>query len=323
MSQSNYKRGLHDLGNSVFAYLQPDGSWGWSNAGLVVDGDQSLLVDTLFDLGHTREMLEAMAEASPAAKSIDTVVNTHANGDHCWGNQLVADARIIASAEGAAEMPELPPQMLQRMIQSAPTMGELGEYISTIFGPFDFDGITLTRPTETFQGRLDLRVGDRDIQLIEVGPAHTRGDIIVYIPADRVVFTGDILFHGGHPIIWAGPVENWIAACRTILDLEVDVVVPGHGPLADKGGVRELAGYLEYLLVECRKRYRAGMTVAEAARDIALDEYEAWSESERVFANVNAIYRQLGADDVISDLTQLFGGMGALARERGLYGLSG
>ena len=97
MSKWQYTKGLHDLGTGCFAYLQPDGSWGFSNAGLIVDGDQTLLVDTLFDLKLTGEMLAAMRSAVPAARSIGRLVNTHANGDHTFGNQLVTGAEIIAS----------------------------------------------------------------------------------------------------------------------------------------------------------------------------------------------------------------------------------
>ena len=89
MSKWQYTKGLHDLGRSCFAYLQPDGSWGWSNAGLIVDGDQTLLVDTLFDLPLTAEMLTTMRDAVPAARRIQKLINTHANGDHTFGNQLV------------------------------------------------------------------------------------------------------------------------------------------------------------------------------------------------------------------------------------------
>ena len=92
MAPKAYAKALEDLGAGLYAWLQPDGSWGYSNAGLVTDGDESLLVDTLFDLPLTREMLAAMADATPAATKIDTLVNTHANGDHCYGNQLVGDA---------------------------------------------------------------------------------------------------------------------------------------------------------------------------------------------------------------------------------------
>ena len=112
MSKWQFTKGLHDLGHGCFAYLQPDGSWGWSNAGLITQGEDSLLVDTLFDLKLTGEMLKVMRDAVPQASNIGTLVNTHANGDHTFGNQLVEDAVIIASAAGASEMAELPPQAL-------------------------------------------------------------------------------------------------------------------------------------------------------------------------------------------------------------------
>jgi len=92
-----FARGLHELGDQCYAYLQPDGSWGWSNAGLVIGHGASLLVDTLFDLKLTGEMLAAM-DGVTAAAPIATVVNTHANGDHCYGNELVSTAEIVASA---------------------------------------------------------------------------------------------------------------------------------------------------------------------------------------------------------------------------------
>src|ERR1700739_4472207 len=93
-----FKKGLQDLGNGCYAYLQPDGSWGWSNAGLVVDGGESLLIDTLFDLPLTRAMLDSMRRAEPTATArIGALVNTHSNGDHVFGDELVTGAEIIAS----------------------------------------------------------------------------------------------------------------------------------------------------------------------------------------------------------------------------------
>src|SRR5579864_3732401 len=146
-----YERGVHEVADGVFAYLQPDGSWGWSNAGLVVSGGRSLLVDTLFDLKLTREMLDQLA---PIAGRIETVVNTHANGDHCWGNELVGDARIVASKECADEIGAPPPETLAALAKDAPSMSVLGEFLARIFGPFDFEGITLRKPDETFEGEL-------------------------------------------------------------------------------------------------------------------------------------------------------------------------
>ncbi len=187
MQSWQYTKGLHDLGQGLWAYLQPDGSWGWSNAGLVVDGDQTLLVDTLFDLELTADMLGAMRAAVPASKHIARVVNTHNNGDHVFGNQLVADAEIIASRACAEEMEQRRPEGLVEMIRNWRTLGPGAQFFYETMGrKFKFDGIRHTPPTRLFDGRLDLKVGDKDVHLIEVGPAHTRGDVIVWVPGDRM-----------------------------------------------------------------------------------------------------------------------------------------
>jgi cyclase len=292
----SFEKGLQEIGEGLYAYLQPDGSWGWSNAGLVVDGERTLLVDTLFDLRLTEQMLRAMRRAVPAAARIDTLVNTHANGDHCYGNQLVDDARIVASKRTAAEMTELPPAAMATLIEQAPNMGELGAFFLQCFGAFDFRGIELLLPQETFSGELTMRVGDRELQLIEVGPAHTRGDTLVHVPAERVLFSGDILFSGSHPIAWAGPVSNWIAACERILAMDVAVIVPGHGPPATPDAVAELKAYFEYLYDQARSRHAEGMTALQAARSISLDRWADWGDPERIVVNIANIYGELEGD---------------------------
>ena len=314
MSKWSYTKGLHDLGNSVYAYLQPNGTWGWSNAGIIVDGEASLLVDTLFDLKLTRDMLETMRKSIPAAAHINMVVNTHANGDHCWGNELVAGAQIVASARTAEEMTtSLSPTQLAMLLKRAPEMGKIGEFAIRIFGQFDFENITLTPPTKTFEDELTLKVGDKEVHLMEVGPAHTLGDTLVHIPTDRVVFTADILFIGGHPIIWAGPTSNWLKACDRILEMDVDTIVPGHGPITDKKGVAEVKGYLEYIYQEAEKRYTIGMSAQEAARDIDMDRYATWTDGERIAVNIASIFRELKGDQSHPNMVESFMSMAEFA----------
>jgi glyoxylase-like metal-dependent hydrolase (beta-lactamase superfamily II) len=303
-----YERGTHEVADGVFAYLQPDGSWGWSNAGLVVGGEASLLVDTLFDLALTRQMLDDMRRISPR---IDTVVNTHANGDHCWGNQLVDDARIISSHECADEMGAPAPETLAALVKEAPSMGVLGEFLARIFGPFDFGGIVVRKPDQTFEGELTLSVGAKEVRLIEVGPAHTRGDILVHLPAERVVFTGDILFVGGHPIVWEGPIRNWVAALDRILAMDVETVVPGHGPVVGPAAVVEERDYLLWLEREAKARFEAGLSVADAARDL-MGEYRHWKDGERIVVNVATVYRELDPERRPS-FVDLFAQMAELA----------
>ena len=310
---SKQVQGLHPLGHGVYAWLAPQGTWGWSNAGLIVDGEASLLVDTLYDLDLTGQMLRVMRDAEPCARNIDTLVNTHANGDHCHGNELVSGAQIIASAASAEEMTELPPEAMAALVEAAADMGPVGEYFLHCFGQFNFKGIRLTPPTRTFNGALELQVGDKPVLLTEVGPAHTRGDVLVHSPADRVVFTGDILFIEGTPVMWEGPVANWIRACELIEDMDVDLIVPGHGPVTDKHGVHQVKHYLQFVRDEARARYDNGMDAFEAARDIELAEYSAWSDPERIAVNVDTLYREFSQQDQATDVFELFGRMAELA----------
>ena len=307
-----YEHGLGEVADGCFAYLQPDGGWGWSNAGLVVGDGASLLVDTLFDLDLTSAMLASMDDLVRGAP-IATVVNTHANGDHCYGNQLVGGAEIVATEAAAEEMAEVPPAMLATLCSME---GEIGDLFRHFFGSFRFAGIEQTLPTRTFSGRLDMEVGGRTLELVEVGPAHTRGDLLVFVPDARTVFTGDILFIGGTPIVWAGPLSNWIAACDLIAAADIDTVVPGHGPVTDKAGVVAVRDYLEWVEHEALERHGAGVDAWDAAREMALalgkSTWGQWGEFGRLAVNVDAAYRSVDAGHRSPDVVEQFRRMLAL-----------
>ena len=311
MSKWQYTKGLHDLGHGCFAYLQPDGSWGWSNAGLVTDGEQTLLVDTLFDLPLTAQMLKTMGDAVPTARKIGKLVNTHANGDHVFGNQLVEGAEIIACRACAEEFAETPPSMLVALEAGWKNLGDGGAFFHEVMGSrFDWNGIVSTPPTTLFDQTMEVEIGNKRLVLTHLGSAHTRGDVLVHVPADRVLYTGDLLFVGGHPVIWAGPVENWIKACDYILGLDVEVIVPGHGPIADKAAVRELRSYFEYINAQARTHFDSGVPYEEAARKISLDRFAGWLDPERIIINVASLYRQFsGPTAAAVDRVALFAGM--------------
>ncbi len=333
-----FEHGVLDLGDGSWAWLQPDGGWGWSNAGLITAGGESLLVDTLFDLKLTAEMLAEMRRASAAATDIDTVVNTHANGDHCWGNQLVAGAEIVATRRAAEEMHELPPQKMAKLMAAASGAARLGgagralgrvlgalglakvsnliaagPFVDRVFGDFEFSGLELVPPNRTFERELTLEVGGKAVQLIEVGPAHTRGDAMVYLPAERVLFAGDVLFIGGHPILWEGPAGNWVRALERIEELDPEVIVPGHGPITDRQGVARLKDYFVALQAQVKRRFEAGVGPVEAARDLELEGFDDWGDPERLAVNVDSLYRELEGKPEKTDVIELFARMAALA----------
>lgn len=305
---SDFTKGWHELGNGQLAYLQPSGTWGYSNAGLVMDSGDALLVDTLFDKRLTAEMLrELEGRFGIPVSQISTLVNTHANGDHTFGNSLLTSAQIIASEASMHEMEaEDSPERIAAIMKQTDEMGDLGVYLQAIFGAFNFDDITPRLPDQTFTDEKIIAVGDKKVHLIEVGPAHTAGDVIVHIPADRTVYTGDILFIEGTPIMWAGPVGNWLKACDRILEMDVESIVPGHGPVTDKAGVRAMRSYLRFLEKETRERHAAGMTSWDIAQDIAVNEFDHWSDAERIAITVDTICRELDNSNEPRNITELF-----------------
>ena len=309
-----FNKGLSDLGNNIYCYLQPDGGWGWSNAGLIADGDESLIVDTLFDEDLTVEMLDSMKSAEPKGmKNIRALINSHSNGDHCNGNNCVDTDEVISSEATLEEMSHESPEMMAALLKQAPEMGTLGKYFLECFGSFNFEGVTKRLPNTTFTGQTQRQVGDKIVELIEVGPAHTNGDILVHVPSDKVVFTGDILFIEGHPILWAGPVKNWIKACDRIISMEVDFIVPGHGPVTDNRGVKAVRDYLVYIDAESRKRFESGMSALETAKEIDLDLFSTWGDGERIAVNVNSLYREYKGEEKKEDITLLFQQMAELS----------
>src|SRR5260370_40950786 len=102
------------------------------------------------------------------------------------------------------------------LVEQAPQMGTLGEFFLRCFGPFEFRGIEPAPPGETFSGELAVRVGDREVHLLEAGPAHTQGDTMAWLASERVLLAGDLLFNGSPPPSGAGPgSDRRVGAGRT------------------------------------------------------------------------------------------------------------
>ncbi|OSC40918.1 fumarylacetoacetate hydrolase family protein [Mycobacterium decipiens] len=295
-SRVTYTRGLHEVADRVWAWTLPDGGYGWSNAGLVAGDGASLLVDTLFDLALTREMLDAMKPITASAPITDALI-THANGDHTHGNQLLDPSVRIIAAKGTAEeiAHGMRPEMLT-MIQTTDLGPIATKFVRDRFGHFDFSGITLRNADQTFDRELTIDVGGRRIDLLNLGPAHTAADSVVHVPDAGVLFAGDLLFIGCTPIVWAGPIANWVAACDAMIALDAPTVVPGHGPVTDPDGIRAVRGYLVHVAEQAEAAYRKGLSFAEAIETVDLGEYATWLDFERVVVNIYQRYRELDPD---------------------------
>lgn len=322
--------GLRQVGDGLWAWLQPNGDWGEANAGLIAGDGASAVVDTLWDPRLAREMLSAMAPLTEAAP-IALAINTHSDGDHFWGNsELPGAIDVITSTASLDAMHDESPGDLARLgalgrrIAPLPgPVGAMGGYVGAMLAPFAFGDVELRFPTRTFSGRLAESVGGRRLELIEVGPAHTPGDLVVHVPDAGVVYTADILFVDATPVMWVGPVEGWIAALDTLLGLDADTFVPGHGPVTGRAGVQAVRDYWEWLRAIVAREQSAGRSPLDcaraAARDAGFAAYRDWVRPERMLISVTTIHRALAGKGPIghSPVTRgrLFADVAKLGRE--------
>jgi cyclase len=314
---ARFHGGLREVAPRTWAWLQPNGGLGESNAGLVVGDGESLLVDTLWDERLTRRMLDAMAP--PLAEApLRRVFTTHPDGDHWWGNAVLdPSVEIVATAAcDRAMRGEAPPRTLAGMARLAGLLrhapGRVGGVAGRAYAqtsPFAFgdvrrryaDRILATTETVTVGERvvpaMTLDAGGRALRVLDVGPTHTASDAVVHVPDEGVVFAADILFVGVAPIMWHGPVETWLAALETLLALDAGVYVPGHGPPCGRTEIERLAAYWRWLregVLEQRSAGRSGLDAARAlVRSPKHAQWGDWEGPERIVVNVATIERNL------------------------------
>ena len=298
------------LTDHVYACEQDRAGTGWSNSGLI-DAGRGLVVDTLYDVKLTREMASLYAQVRPEPPGV--LVNTHHNGDHCWGNQVFAGAEIIAHRGCAARFAAFTPEaaeVIRTMAQPPDHLADLQQEMA----PFDFSEVVLTPPTTVVDGDTTLQLGDVRVDLLHVGPAHTEGDLVVHVPAEGVVLMGDVLFNRCTPIGWEGSTDRWIEALQQVEALAPEHVVPGHGPVGGVDDVRVARVYLQDVQAHAAACWAAGTSVLDCCTGMDLGPYAAWGEPWRLAATVHRVYRECegAAWDATFDTTAVMRDVGEL-----------
>jgi glyoxylase-like metal-dependent hydrolase (beta-lactamase superfamily II) len=207
-----------------------------SNAGFVVTPAGVVVIDALGSPQLARELLAAIARVTP--QPVTHVVITHYHADHIYGLQEFRrrGARIVAQ-RGALEY--IHSDTAASRLQAS--RAELGPWIDA--------QTQLVVPDQWVDGPGELVVGGTRLLLQPVGPAHTPEDLVVFLPSERVLFAGDLVFRGRVPFVGQADSRRWIAALDTLLKMDAKVVVPGHGALSTSA-VADLEltrDYLAYL----------------------------------------------------------------------------
>jgi cyclase len=265
---------LQRLAEGVWAYVQPDGGWMINNTGLVDDANGATSIDVTSTADRTRAYLSAAAEV--ASSPIRRVVLTHSHPDHCNGASLLPDAEIIAHRRVADD--------LRAPHRLAPH----------IFTPFAQGDVTPRLPTIVFDDQLTIAPEGRRVEVRHPGtPAHTTGDSYVWLPGERVLFTGDLVFHGGTPFALSGSPVGWLRALEQMAALEPDIVVPGHGEVGGPELFAPVADYLRFLIDAAADARARGLSPLEAARRLDLGRFAALAEKERIVGNLHRAFAEL------------------------------
>ncbi|MGZ3147495.1 MBL fold metallo-hydrolase [Lentzea chajnantorensis] len=303
MKPSPGKPELVEVAPSVHAYVQPDGSWMINNTGVVVGSDGTLLlVDTTSTEARNRALLASVATVSDAAPNY--VVNTHHHGDHTFGNWLVPSSTVIVAHDACRD------EVL--------TAGLLAAQVLT--GP-DYGHLEVRPPSLTYTSSLTLHLGDRVVELHHPGPAHTRGDTVVWLPDERVLFTGDLVFAGGQPFLAEGSISGYLSALEFLRAFDAEVLVPGHGPLLRGADIirvlDDLVAYTTYLSELAATGHAAGRAPLQVVQGAGPSRFSSWQESERLVGNLHRAYHELDGKPlserlellrVWQDMTILHGG---------------
>lgn len=308
---------VRELARGVWAYLQPPGTWGRGNAGLISDGSRSVLVDTLNDLASTRALLAAWAPVLSDAPA-HLLANTSGDSDHCWGNQLIAaqEIAVASTPEAWEELRTSAPDGLAKVAKlKAVLPRDMRRVAHALTNGFSFKGISLTPPTHFVQSRERVPLMHRDVELIPLGATHTPGSMVIWVPDERVLFAGDMVL-AGHAPSFAGSLTVWQEGLDTLRELDPAIVVPGHGLPGGPELLDETQDFLEWFDISSRAAHRSGMSASEAAAHLhaALPTSPAGplAEGERLVLAVHRQWIALEPGHRLPDPPLLYSHMGRL-----------
>jgi cyclase len=271
---------LKQLAPNVYAYQQEGGTGhinaGISNAGLFVGEDSMAAFDALGYPLQTKAFIAAAKKVS-GGKPFSQLIDSHHHGDHVAGNQFFLPTPILGH-----------PYCREEVVKAAantPASWPKQEGLA--------DGTEvrkLAAPMMTFEDNLVSYMGGNKVEFRFAGPAHTWGDIIAVLPQQKILFAADIAFFHLVPYCHNAHVSKWMESMEKILKMDVDTIVPGHGPV---GGKKELADSLEYfraLKAEAKKRYDQHLSPGAAAADIKMGRFDNWMGPERIVMNTVRLF---------------------------------
>lgn len=260
------------------------------NAAVIVNSDHVLVVDTHSKPSAAKALIRQIGDEITKLP-VRYVVDSHLHGDHAMGNEAYpevfgASVEVISSVKTREWLEKLGMPRLKESLDSIPQqMADLRAKLETsedeseraILREFiggleaykkEMTPPRVTLPTMTFDRRLVIHRGGREIHLLFLGRAHTAGDVVAFVPSERVIATGDLL-HGLLPYMGDGFPDEWPATLKALEELEFDRVVPGHGSIQQgKSVLGQFRGYVEEVAERVKRGIERGEPLAELQKTI-------------------------------------------------------
>jgi cyclase len=255
------------VASGVYAITQADGSWGLSNAGLVVGDDVVILIDTYFTERRNTVLRGLVTKLAPMPPTL--LVNTHHHGDHVYGNGWFPEAVVVTHEDTRERVLKLDSTVSAR------------RFSEVVFG--------VTRPTPasvTFREQLRLHVDDMTLDVLCPSVAHCPGNTVVFVRERSVLFAGDLLLKDCTPSFSGGSAHGFLAVLEQLRELGAERIVPGHGPVCDGSVIDETERYVRFVIDLAGQALSAGLSPLDAAQEADLGQFAPWLDPERLVGNL-------------------------------------
>jgi glyoxylase-like metal-dependent hydrolase (beta-lactamase superfamily II) len=280
---------VQKINDRVYALLGPIGFPNKSNQGYMVNataviGENGvILVDTGFTDEIGKHLSRAIAKLT--RKPVTHIINTHHHGDHHLGNIAFKGAEVISTQQCKESVKNTGYEWVD-VVQKASGR----KFPNTTPVPATVTVAQDTRTERVIQG----------IKLVLWTPkaSHSTGDLIVYLPDDKVLMSGDILVNRTTPVFTDGHIKNWIGTLEDIQKIDARAIVPGHGPLMTKADVAAMHERMASLYVGIEAGYKKGLSDAEIRKILDLSSWKTLLRfEEQMGANINHVYLEVEAEN--------------------------
>ncbi|MGW0932747.1 MBL fold metallo-hydrolase [Streptomyces sp. NPDC002644] len=288
------------LADGVHAFVQPDGGWCLNNAGLITDGVHSVLVDTAATRERALHLRREALRLAPAPPRL--LIATHFHGDHTFGNCVFPEATVVAHQHARDDI-----------LAS-------GLHLTGLWPDVRWGDLDVVPPHLTYRQEATVHAGGIQVRLLHFGPAHTTGDTAVWLPEQRVLFTGDLVMSGVTPFCPMGSVSGSLRTLDALRALDPRVVVPGHGPVGGPELFDVNEGYLRRLQRLAAQGLAVGATPLQTARRAGPGPYADLLDAERLVPNLHRAYAEergaaagapLDIPALFTEMTHYHGGLPA------------